>query len=266
MRWLPAWLLVAALPASLPLGAEDRKLTSEERIELIRGLTAEYATAKAFLPRSKKPLALESKGSFDKARWGEIGKENGPAARAGDVVQITKTTIEDKRILLEINGGFRGGRKWYQRIQVTTGASNTPISSGSNSAAPGGTDLALVFPGRVPPLKAIEIKKMLAPVLDFNMRSAAEQYVETLPPATQKAVKEKKAVEGMDKDQVILALGRPERKIRETVDGTELEDWIYGKPPGRIIFVTFEGDKVVRVKEAYAGLGGEVAPRLPAPR
>jgi hypothetical protein len=70
----------------------------------------------------------------------------------------------------------------------------------------------------------------------------------------------------MDRDQVVLALGRPDNKVRETVDGTEVEDWIYGRPPGRIVFVTFAGDKVIRVKEAYAGLGGEVVPPLPSPR
>lgn len=266
MRSIPAWLLLAALPLAQPLGAEDRKLTAEERIELIRGLTAESATAKTFLPRSKKPLDVDSQGSFDKALWNEIGKANGPAARAGDRVTITKVTLEDKRILLEINGGMRGGRKWYERIEVGTGNRTSPIGSGSYSPAPNGTNLALVFPGRLAPLKAAEVKKMLAPVLDFNVQSAATQYFETLPPAIQEAVKVKKAVEGMNRDQVILALGRPDNKVRETVDGTELEDWIFGKPPGRIVFVTFEGDKVIRVKEAYAGLGGEVAPPLPSPR
>jgi hypothetical protein len=264
MRSIPAWLLLAALPMAQRVGAEDRKLTAEDRIEVIRGLTAESATAKTFLPRSKKPLDVDSKGGFDKAAWNEIGKENGPAARAGDLVKITKVTIEDKRILLEINGGMSGGHKWYERIEV--GGGNRPIGSPSASVGPGGTNLALVFPGRLPPLKAAEIKKMLAPVLDFNIQSAATQYFETLPPAIQTAVKAKKAVEGMNKDQVVLALGRPDNKVRETVDGTELEDWIYGKPPGRIVFVTFEGDKVIRVKEAYAGLGGEVAPPLPNPR
>jgi len=38
-----------------------------------------------------------------------------------------------------------------------------------------------VFPGRLPPLKTADIKKMLAPVLDFNVQSAATQYFETLP-------------------------------------------------------------------------------------
>ena len=38
-----------------------------------------------------------------------------------------------------------------------------------------------------------------------------------------------------------------------------MEDWVYGTPPGRITFVTFNGDKVIKVKESYAGLGGQVA-------
>jgi hypothetical protein len=61
-----------------------------------------------------------------------------------------------------------------------------------------------------------------------------------------------------------MAMGRPEHKSRETKDGVEFEDWVFGTPPGRITFVTFEGSKVVKVKEAYAGLGTEVAdPQVP---
>ena len=37
-----------------------------------------------------------------------------------------------------------------------------------------------------------------------------------------------------------------------------MEDWVYGTPPGRITFVTFNGDKVIQVKESYAGLGTQV--------
>jgi hypothetical protein len=78
-------------------------------------------------------------------------------------------------------------------------------------------------------------------------------------------VEEKKAVEGMDREQVLLAMGRPNHKSRETKDGLEVEDWVYGQPPGRIVFVTFSGDKVIQVKEAYAGLG-TIAPNLETPR
>ncbi len=260
-------LQAAAVLAALVTVAADkpRPLTPEERIELIRGLTAEYATARVLLPRSKKALALENSGAYDKAEWQAVAREHGPAARVGDLVQITKVSLEDDRIVLEINGGFRGGRKWYERVHVSTGTRTVPLGSGPYTAAPGGTSIAILFHRRLPPLKAAEVKKLLAPILDFERRSATEQYVETLPAPIQQAIKERRAVEGMDRDQVLLALGRPVRKVRETVDGRELEDWIYGQPPGRMVFVTFEGNKVVRVKETYAGLGSE-APKLEVPR
>lgn len=266
MHRLPWWLVLAMAVVAV---AQDkpRPLTPEERIELIRGLTAEYATAKILLPRSKKALTVDLNGSYDKAEWQALAREHGPAARAGDLVQITKVSLEDDRIVFEINGGFRGGRKWYERIQVSggMGTRTVPLAGGPYTVAPGGTSIALVFNRRLPPLKPAEVKKLLAPLLDFEKRSATEQYVETLPPPIRQAIQEKRAVEGMDRDQVLLALGRPVRKVRETVDGRELEDWIYGQPPGRIIFVTFEGNKVIRVKETYAGLASE-APSLPVPR
>jgi hypothetical protein len=52
----------------------------------------------------------------------------------------------------------------------------------------------------------------------------------------------------MDRDAVLSAKGPPDRKVRETRDGVEQEDWIYGLPPN-VLFVTFDGDKVVRVKQ-----------------
>ncbi len=69
----------------------------------------------------------------------------------------------------------------------------------------------------------------------------------------------------MDRDQVVLALGKPRHKERSVdKDGNEIEDWIYGDPPGKITFVTFAGSKVVRIKEAYADIGGSTAPPLQA--
>ena len=132
---------------------------------------------------------------------------------------------------------------------------NTVPLDQSDSNAPGGTTIAILFHKPLEPVKAAQIKKMLAPVLDFDKHSATEIYAENLPPEVQKAVKERHAREGMTREQVLLALGRPEHKWRETKDGTEFEDWVYGTAPGKISFVTFVGDKVVKVKEEYAGLG-----------
>jgi hypothetical protein len=241
--------------------AEARKLTGEERIEILRGLTAEYATLKTLLPRSKKALPVEETGKFDKADWEQTAKEMGPAGRVGDLIQITKVTIEGDKILLEINGGLKSGRKWYERVEVGMGSRTSPI--GGNGQATVGSNIALLFPKGVPPLSAAEIKKILLPVMDFEKRTATEQYVETLPPEVQQAIKEKRIIEGMDKETVIMIAGRPRSKSRETRDGIDYEDWVYGLPPGKITFVTFKGEKVAKVKDAYAGLGGSTAPPLP---
>lgn len=125
--------------------------------------------------------------------------------------------------------------------------------------------MALLFHKPVPALKADEIKKLLAPILDFEKRSAAETYVESLPPEIKQAVKDKRVIVGMDREQVVAAVGKPVRKVREVRDGEETEDWIFGAAPGKIVFVTFSGNKVIKVKEDYAGLGTE-APKLEPPR
>lgn len=249
-----------------PCLASDTKLTDDDKIEILRGLMAEYATVKVFLPRSKKPLEFESSGKWDKDKWQDIGREFGPAARVGDIVQITKVGFENDRLVLEINGGMKGGRgRWYDHVQVGMGGGMAPVNGNQNSSAPSGTTIALVFEQHVPPVKAAELKKMLAPILDFEKHSATTNYVETLPAPVQAAIKQKKVIEGMDRDQVLLALGRPRHKERATdKDGNEIEDWIYGDPPGVITFVTFNGSKVVKVRESYANIGGSTAPPLPS--
>jgi hypothetical protein len=255
MRTFATAAILSLLPS---LSWAGDKLAFEDRIELTRGLMAEYGTVKVLLPRSKKPLELDAKSGYDKKQWADVAKESGPAARAGDLVQVTKVDIGDDKIVLQINGGFKGGRKWYQGLEIGMGGATNPVSTG-DSNAPGGTSIAILFHKPLEPIKAAEIKKMLAPVLDFERRSVTEIYAETLPPEVQQAIKEKRVNEGMNREQVVMALGRPDHKSRETKDGLELEDWVYGTPPGRITFVTFNGDKAIKVKQAYAGLGNQVA-------
>ncbi len=261
-----AWTAIFALFVTPLLHAAD-KLTVEDRIELMRGLVAEYATVKQFLPRSKRPLPFESSGTYDKKIWEAASHEYGPAGRVGDLVKITRVGIDADKLVLQINNGFNGGRKWYDGAQIGGGMGGggpmTPLGKG-DSNAPGGTTIEILFHKPLEAMKASEVKKMLAPVLDFEKRTATEIYAEALPPEVQKAIQTKQVLEGMDRDQVLMSLGRPDHKSREVKDGIELEDWIFGHPPGKITFVTFNGSKVIKVKEEYAGLGTEVAdPKVP---
>jgi hypothetical protein len=250
----------------LAAAARADKLSMDERLEIERGLVAEFATAKVILPRSKKPLVIESTGQYDKDAWEKALREGGPAARLGDQIQITRVDIEAKKIILEINGGTRSGH-WYDHVEIGMGGSTSPVSTNQSGQTANGSHVALVFPGSVPSLKAAEIRQMLAPIFDFEKHSASEQYVDKLPEPIKKAIKEQRAIEGMDRDQVLLALGKPKSKSRETNrDGDEIEDWVYGEPPGKMTFVKFNETKVVSIQESYANIGGTTAPPLPSPR
>jgi hypothetical protein len=88
-------------------------------------------------------------------------------------------------------------------------------------------------------------------MLDFSkQQSAAVNWIDTIPPKFKQAITDHKAMVGMDEDMVIAAVGRPDHKVRQREpDGKETEDWIYGTPPAKTVFVTFAGDNVIRVKE-----------------
>ncbi|HWC97413.1 MAG TPA: hypothetical protein VG456_11700 [Candidatus Sulfopaludibacter sp.] len=258
-----------AIVSLLPSLSFAEKLSFEDRVELTRGLMAEYATVKVLLPRGKKPLEFEAPmnaagaaGTYDKKAWAEIAKDAGPAARQGDLVQITRIDFEADRLVLQINGGFKGGKHWYDGVQLGGGMGGNPNTvpiSRNDTNAPGGTSIAILFHKPLEAIKATEIKKMLAPVLDFDKHTVTEVYSESLPPETQKAIKERRALVGMTHEQVLMAMGHWQHKSRETdKDGNDIEDWVFGTPPGKITFVTFIGDKVTKVKESYAGLGTEV--------
>jgi hypothetical protein len=242
------------------------KLSFDERVEIERGLTAEYATAKVILPHAKKPLVIHSDGQYDKAAWEDALRETGPAARLGDQIQITAVKIESNKILLEINGGTKSTGHWYDHVEIGMGGT-APVSRNQNGQPMNGSHVELVFPAAIPSLKSAEIRQMLAPIFDFEKHSASDQYVDRLPEPVKKAIKEQRAIQGMDRDQVLLALGKPRNKSRETSpDGDEIENWVYGDPPGKMTFVKFTEGKVVEVKDSYANIGGTTAPPLPAAR
>jgi hypothetical protein len=256
--------LVLAMAVSPALRAD--KLSVDERLEIERGMTAEFATAKVPVPKSKKALVIHSDGKYDKQAWDNAMQENGPAARVGDELQITRVEIQSNHIVFEINGGNHSGH-WYDHLQVGMGGTTGPVSNDPNGRPINGSRIVLEFPGSVPSVKSADIRQILSPIFDFEKHSATQQYVEKLPEPVKAAIKQQRAIVGMDHDQVLLALGKPHNKSRETnTDGDEIEDWVYGEPPGKMTFVKFSEGKVVKVQESYANVGGTTTPPLPSPR
>jgi hypothetical protein len=239
-------------------------LKPESRMAIIRGLTAEYASLKVPLPRGKKGLLLSSDGKVDEQSLKREIVQNGTAFSQNILVQITEVDIEAKAIIFEINGGGKKKTKWYDHVEVGVGNNTQPISQ--NTQTPTGSAITLQFPQKIEDLSVEELKNYLSPVLNFNPTTSFQMPSRPVAPEFQKAIEEKKAVVGMDRDMVTAALGPPLRKVREDKDGVEQEDWIYGTPPMKITFVTFEGEEVIDVHDYTGGIGGAVQPAEEAPR
>ncbi|HEY6293291.1 MAG TPA: hypothetical protein VI455_17205 [Terriglobia bacterium] len=226
-------------------------LNKEGEIGLIRGLSSEIAVSKVVLPRGKHGIYLDSKGQIDQAKAQEELKENGPAINPGTPVKITKIDFKAESLTLEINGGGKNGKHWYQHIEVGMGSTTQPVAApqNENQTLAYGSYVTLKFPGRVPDLTVPQAKQLLAPALDFERHSPTVLYSPAVPPKYKEAIKNHEVVVGMDHDAVLSAKGPPDRKVREDqADGSSKEDWIYGLPP-HVLFVTFDGDTVVRVKQ-----------------
>lgn len=174
-------------------------------------------------------------------------RANGPAIRPGMPIEITRLTFKSDRIVFEINGGGKKGKKWYQRIEIGMGTTTRPIAPEAPVLAYGSW-ISLAVPERDSDLTVPQVKKMLGDVLDFERHSPTVLYSPSVSPKIKEAIKNHQVIVGMDRDAVLSAKGPPDRKIRQARDTVEQEDWIYGLPP-HVLFVSFEGDTVVSVRQ-----------------
>ena len=234
------------------------KLTNQTRLQLIQILDAEFVHVRKYLPLGDKSVVINPQGQVnpsDAVLFQQV-QLRGAAAKLGDKVQITGMAIKDKSITLQINGGAKRKSKWYQHISVGVGGPGGGVSptDDPNQAQATGAEMTLQFSKQVPEMNAEELRKLLSPVLDFAVKSAAEVYVETLPPKIRDAIKNHEVLVGMNHDMVVMAKDRAPQKDREKDEhGKEYEEWIYGAPPQDVVFVRFYGDEVTQVKTAKVG-------------
>lgn len=244
-----------AQPVAPPENAPPLK--EESRLQLLRYVDGEYAKVLTPLPGGKGGYHFKAGVPLDQDSLRRALMTGGAVLNVGDSVQITKVEFHEREIQLDINNGPKGKTSWRDRVQIQSGL-GLPVSTSTKTTPEDvpvvqqktGATIFLDFERPVPDMTGEQLKAYLSRVLDFSKRSAAVQYAESLPPKMREAIAAKRAEVGMDQDEVTAALGRPERKVRERdADGNDTEDWIYGKPPAQTTFVTFQGDKVVRVTQ-----------------
>ena len=248
-----SFLLALSLAGVLSLNAEgpsSSHLSEQHRMELIRSFSSDLVFVRKKFPMGKTGLAIkDGKISPDGEALERLLALWGPSVKPGDRALITQFAFRKDRLHFEINGGPVKKSKWYQHLQVGMGGgAMTPGGGPDSTNNPRGSYVDLVFDHDVPDLTVEQVKQMLRPVFDFDSKSPLEAYLESVPPKVKDAIKNHQALVGMNREMVIYAKGRPEKKIRERDGATEYEDWIYGEPPHDVDFVRVVGDEVVRVE------------------
>lgn len=236
------------------------RLQESSKLDLIRYVSGEFAKATKSLPAGKDGFLQYVDKPVNTEILDRAVATHGAAVHAGEQVQITKLEFRDHTIVVDVNGGGRGKKRFMDHLQIGVGGTiGPPVGSrvtkeetGPPGLQPGaGSTLFLEFNKAVPDLSPQELKQMLSPFLDFaKERSAAVQWIDTLPPDIKKAIQDRTPKIGMDREMVVAAIGKPGHKVRERdTDGNEIEDWIYGTPPDRTVFVRFTGDRVTSIKQ-----------------
>jgi hypothetical protein len=232
-------------------------LQESSKLELIRYVSGEFAKATKALPAGKEGLIVHVGKPLETDLLQRALATHGAAVNNGDKVQITKLDCKDREIIFDLNGGGRGkkGIRNHLHIElsgVPTMTTTQEQETGPPGLQPGaGSTIYLDFNKPVPDLTPNDLKDLLSPFLDFaRERSASVQWIDTLPPEMKKAIQERRPAVGMDREEVVAALGKPDHKVRERdQEGNDIEDWIYGQPPSKTIFVRFNGDHVTVIRQ-----------------
>src|SRR3954468_22202681 len=187
--------------APAPIGSKH--ITTESRMSLIRGLEAEFVFLRRTFPMGEKGLTVKRSGevSPDAAQLRQLVMQRGTAGRPGDRAQITNIEIRDHDIYLEINGGPRHKKKWYEHISVGMGGGETQLGQPDTGIAKG-SSLLLEFDKFVPDMTVDQAKQLLAPVLDFSSKSANKSFTDSPPPKVKDALKEHRVLVGMNRELV----------------------------------------------------------------
>ncbi len=260
---LPDVLAGDQQPAQTDASNKGKSATLQEhsKLDLIRYVSGEFAKATRNLPAGKDGFLLYVDKPMSPELLERAVATHGAAVHVGDAAQITKLEFHDHSIVVDVNGGGRGKKRWRDRIQIGMGGSiptarTTTTTPQEENGPPGmqpgmGSTIYLEFTKAIPDLTPDELKKLLSPFLDFaKQRSASVQWVDTLPPEMKKAIQDRRPTVGMDREEVVAAIGKPEHKVRERdSEGNDIEDWIYGQPPSKTVFIRFMGDRVTSIRQ-----------------
>ncbi len=244
--------LTTVQPTTVAL--DTKPLTERTKQQLIRTFQADEAFAVRPLPLGTKGIVLHANGPLSPSGNGyaEELEKFGVSSKPGDRVVITKFEVRPDRILFEFNDGPEKHHHILQHIEVGGMGGMSPLAQ-DDGHVPIGSRMVLVFSKFVPEMTASQVRGLIAPMIDFSLKTPVEAFADTLPPKLKGAVLNHEVLVGMNREMVLKAVGQPDQKVRETDGQTPFEEWIYGQPPHQVQFVRFNGNRVIRLEIADVG-------------
>jgi hypothetical protein len=232
----------------------SQPLLQRTKLQLVRVLEAEQGFAMRPLPKGSKGMTLVANGATtpNGSDYAKSLEHNGIALQPADRAVITDVKFLGDKIVFELNDGPDQKHRILRHISVGTGGVMVPLAR-DNGQEPVGVRITLQFEKFVPEMTGTQVMELLAPLVDFKLKSPTQAFVDTLPPQLKAAILAHHVLVGMNQEMVKSALGNPESKSRERDGDMPFEEWIYGEPPKDVEFVRFNGNRVIRVEECKIG-------------
>ncbi len=244
--------LTTVRPTSVPLS--KHRISERTRMDLIRYFQADQGFAVRPLPLGHRGIELRANGPLAPSgkAYAEELEKYGIAIKPGDRAVISKFEFRTDRILFEFNGGPDKPHRILQHIEVGGPVVGVPLAQ-DDGQDPVGSRFYLVFDRYVPEMTEAQLRELIAPILDFSLKTPVEAFADTLPPKLKNAVLNHEVLVGMNREMVLKAVGQPDQKVREMDGQMPFEEWIYGQPPHEVQFVRFNGNRVIRMEIARVG-------------
>src|SRR5436853_6843994 len=145
--------------------AKNATLQENSKLALIRYVSGEFAKAIKPLPAGKEGFHVRVGKPLETEMLDRAVATHGPAVSTGDRVQITKLEFHDHQIIVDLNGGGRGKRRWRDHIQFGMGGGYPPMQTTStqDQGPPGiqpgmGSTIFLEFNKPLPDLNPADLK------------------------------------------------------------------------------------------------------------
>jgi hypothetical protein len=238
-------------PTNVELSAN--KLDSRNRQELVRLLDAEQGFAMRPLPKGSHGLVIRANGDFEPngSHYLDTLDSKGIAIRPGERIIISDVKFDKEKIIFDLNGGPDEKHHYLRHIQIGIGGMST--AAPQETEGPAGSRLTLTFDKQVPEMTGLQVEELLAPMIDFHLKTPVQAFADALPPKLKKAVLDHQVLVGMSVEMLVYSKGQPGAKSREMDGQMPFEEWIYGTPPAATEFVRINGNRVIRVEVAEVG-------------